>query len=104
MGKSVKEGVMPKEYIYSQDHGREAIIMVDGDGEHPGVPKTEVLDTLAIKVGWSKEQEHVGLCVLDKATDPDGFEAQHINLDRAGLNRLIKVLRQARDDAYGRDE
>jgi len=32
------------------------------------------------------------------------FDGWHINLDRAGLNQLIRVLRAARDQAFGKDE
>lgn len=28
----------------------------------------------------------------------------YVSLDRYGINRLIKLLRRARDSAYGRDE
>jgi hypothetical protein len=28
----------------------------------------------------------------------------YVQLDRLGINRLIRILRQARDDAFGRDE
>lgn len=90
---------MPKEYIYSMDHGKKALL--DGSDQEP---EWRVLDEDAIKLGWSKEGEHVGMAVVDMAKDPDGFDAQYINLDRAGINRLIKFLRRARDDAFGRDE
>ena len=32
------------------------------------------------------------------------FSGWHVDLDRAGVNRLIRVLRQARDAAFGKDE
>lgn len=32
------------------------------------------------------------------------FDGWHADLDRAGVNRLIRVLRQARDAAFGKDE
>lgn len=40
------------------------------------------------------------------APDPDGWtwDGQHTDLDRHGLNKLIRALREARDKAYGRDE
>lgn len=32
------------------------------------------------------------------------FGGWHVDLDRAGINDLIRVLRRARDQAFGRDE
>lgn len=32
------------------------------------------------------------------------FDGWHVDLDRAGVNRLIRLLRQARDAAFGKDE
>ncbi len=32
------------------------------------------------------------------------FDGWHADLDRAGVNRLIRILRQARDAASGKDE
>jgi hypothetical protein len=90
---------MPKEWIHSMDHGRSVPIV--GDGEEVTLHK---MDDDAIKLGWTKEGMHVGLAIVDTEKDPEGFESRHINLDRAGINRLIRFLRRARDDAYGRDE
>ncbi len=38
--------------------------------------------------------------------DEDGWtwDGQYTDLDRHGINRLIRALREARDKAYGRDE
>lgn len=121
MGKSVKEGVMPKEFIHSRDFGR-TVTVADSEGN---VELAEI-DRDAVKVGWSKESEHVELAVLqsvDGAFIEHGFVSEvgleeddpeamlrlarltprYIQLDRAGLNRLIRTLRQARDDAFGQD-
>lgn len=93
---------MPKQYIYSDQYGREAIL-VDQTEDGP-VERTEVVNTDAIKVGWSKEAGDVSLTILDHDKDPDGFEGRHISLDRGGINALIRTLRKARDDSFGRDE
>lgn len=125
MGKSVKEGVMPKEFIHCRDFGRQVPVQT-GDSTFELMP----LDSDAVKVGWSKESGHVELAVVqmvDGSFVEHGFiesavgsaegvlvdhaeelrQAQltprYIQLDRAGLNRLIRTLRQARDDAYGAD-
>lgn len=93
---------MPKEYIYSENHGREAVIFEEtAEGQ---VPRTEVLDWDAVKVSWSKESDSLQIAVVDYAKDPDGFEARHISLDRNGANRLVRFLRRGRDDAFGKDE
>lgn len=36
--------------------------------------------------------------------DPGQWSGLYSTLDRAGINRLIRALRKARDAAYGRDE
>lgn len=115
MGKSVKEGVMPKEYIENRYHGQHALDHrhcpeVDspqgcpGDGSCKGEPVA--LDDSAIKVGWAKGLGAVEIAVVrdrdgSRDSDPDAWHSQ---MDRAGLNRLIRTLRRARDDAFGKDE
>jgi hypothetical protein len=46
----------------------------------------------------------VGEAVLNGLDSLGGYEGVWTDLDRAGCNRLIRTLRKARDDAYGRDE
>lgn len=100
MGKSVKEGVMPKEKIVNRYYGQFAHA-TDDDGKRVQVP----LDDSFLKIGWSKEAEHVEVAILRESDDDETLESRwHMQLDRAGINRLIRTLRQARDDAYGRDE
>lgn len=76
-----------------------------------------------VRLGWSKDAEVVelGTAVPEgegrlqlKSTDPadegwgnvEGIEdvGWFVQLDRPGINRLIRLLRQARDQAFGRDE
>lgn len=70
-----------------------------------------------VHVGWTKDAEHVQLASIQ----PNGVvlawdeeTQQHVKtetewpgwfvqLDRAGINRLIRVLRKARDEAFGAD-
>lgn len=73
--------------------------------------------TTYAQVGWSKESGHVQLGVLDPGTrlaiverdairleNPEEIEGGwFIQLDRNGINRLIRTLRKARDQAYGAD-
>lgn len=90
---------MPKETVYG-----EQIVPMDEQGGTPSVP--------IVEVRWAREGT---VQVVTKATDPhegrlvdddgvhytDGF---HVDLDRAGINALIRYLRRARDQAFGRDE
>lgn len=59
----------------------------------------------AVRVGWQADTG-VQLASLRNADYEGSDEAngQFVNLDRPQLNRLIRVLRRARDAAYGRDE
>lgn len=61
-----------------------------------------------IEVGWGRESSHVelGTVVHDssgqrvaKVTENGMF----VQLNRDGINRLIRALRKARDQAYGSD-
>jgi hypothetical protein len=98
---------MPKEITYSNQP--EYILRPDGSEVNPvdisgrGFP---VLRRAAI-VGWSKEQGHVeiGINSLEIATQHGSTDSgMYATFDRAGINRLIRTLRKARDDAFGRDE
>ena len=104
---------MPKEYTYANTRPY-------GD-DFPGRSVAEV--------SWSREAEHVqlGTLCIHEATGerwiPDwvtglippekaGSVPSHvfaqdgwfIDLDRQGINKLIRDLRRARDQAFGRDE
>lgn len=110
---------MPKEFVhntyfgqYGRDHSpcpKKCI------GEEGCVATQVPLDSSAMKIGWSKEQGHVELAVVEMHDGhfvEHGFDAEeqgvtiprYMQFDRYGLNRLIKVARQARDDAFGKDE
>lgn len=86
---------MPKEYVNDLYYG------VDDDGVATGSDSR-------VRVSWSKESGDVQIAT----TAPDGWVLQptpegngwFVNLDRSGINRLIRFLRKARDDAYGRDQ
>lgn len=61
-----------------------------------------------VRVGWSRETGHVQLgtvmddeAVLQPTPEGNGW---FVTLDRAGINALVRHLRRARDQAYGRDE
>lgn len=85
---------MPKEYIRSSKFEPET-------DEFPAQPITA-------KVTWAREDAggHVQMTVFRN----DGkYESEHelpmyMTLERYDINTLIRVLRRARDQAYGRDE
>lgn len=61
-----------------------------------------------LKIGWSKEAEHVEVAtiapddmVLHPTPEGNGWFVQ---MDRSSINRAIRALRQARDDAFGKDQ
>jgi hypothetical protein len=89
---------MPKEYIYDENYQQTALL----DSPDSNTPAEEhVLTTAHMKVTWGRDTYVQTAIVADD--DPDGMEAQHLSLDRAGINRLIRTLRKARDQAYGTD-
>lgn len=92
MGETLKGvGVMPKEKIDPRNRRRSA--------EHP-----EPL----IEVRWGKETAHVQVVTrmeddthrLEPTVEGNGWFA---TLDREQINRLIRALRRARDQAFGAD-
>ncbi len=105
---------MPKEITYSDQ--REYVLMDDGSEATPGWGGEDprdgdarrnrpVLRRAAI-VGWSRETGHVeiGVNALDISTHQGSHgTGMFATFDRAGLNRLIRTLRKARDQAYGAD-
>jgi hypothetical protein len=86
-------GAMPRELIYS----RETLLGTAAVVEH-------------IAIGWDKIHGNVQIGVVNGPpveltingvrSDPGLW----MDMDRAQINRLIKVLRIARHAAYGRDE
>lgn len=62
-----------------------------------------------VDVAWGRDT-HVQLTTLTgeglgiKTVDPDSADGLWVSLDREAINRLIRVLRKARDQAFGIDE
>lgn len=87
---------MPKEIVLS--HGPQ---FFNEDGRE--VPQDQ---QGLVQVGWSREVEHVQVVTMSR--DPVTFETKwegfYVDLDRSGINALIRNLRRARDQAFGRDE
>lgn len=72
------------------------------------MPKESVHDrhnddgrTNQVDVGWHPDGVQIGTIDINR---PHGENGWFVDLDRAGTNRLIRILRRARDSAYGRDE
>lgn len=66
------------------------------------------------KIGWNKEVGHVQIATVnpeaEMLSNAEGTEVGareggwYVDLDRDGINRAIRMLRRARDDAFGKDE
>jgi hypothetical protein len=101
---------MPKEYINNRYYGQSGRSHENCDTKgEPHCPpdcagsSLVALDDSAVKVGWSKDLEHVEIAVIhhrDGAGDGDP-NCWHSQFDRDGINTLIRTLRKARDAAYG---
>lgn len=89
---------MPKEYVHDIDYDRTYTTEDD---------KKVYMGEKAAMIGWTKDPggAPVSLAIVDRGEDPDGMAESvvYLNLDRYGLNRMIKILRQARDGAFGKD-
>lgn len=97
-------GVMPKEIAFNN---REFIQLPDGSE----VPVTDdlmgkghqIVRRGAI-VRWTRDLNIVELGVAKiEVSAHSEAEAHYLDLDRAGVNRLIRSLRKARDQAFGAD-
>lgn len=99
---------MPKEVIYSDDG---PYLMVPGEGEYPeGSPESLAAagrgewQQRGIVIRWSKEGfVEIGASSFDIA-EGEVRDGTFMTLDRAGLNRLISMVRRARSQAYGKDQ
>lgn len=86
------------------------------------MPKENINDAITegqrVQVGWGAVGDDDGYVQVSTVNDnsdlqlndalPVGATAQpfdgwYVHLDRAGINRLIRALRTARDKAYGAD-
>jgi len=83
---------MPKEIVYSSE------------------PFDESFRRCIAEVRWSRDSEYCQIAtVIVEATDLSPIEdtvsgGWYVNLDRHGINDLVRNLRRARDQAFGRDE
>ena len=60
-----------------------------------------------VELTWSKETGHIQMATLapsDYEGEPDSLtNGWYVTLDRHHINKLIKSLRRARDQAFGAD-
>ena len=61
-----------------------------------------------VKVGWNREAGYVQIATVDpeleESLDTSRDGGLYVMLDRVDINHLIRHLRRARDQAFGRDE
>lgn len=84
---------MPKEYVYGI-----ATVLPPGP-QDSGSTRESI-----VGVGWGRDQ---GMVQLGTVYDRDSYDpclGVYVDLDRNQINKLIRVLRRARDQAFGRDE
>lgn len=97
---------MPKEITYSDE-----VPWFEGpDGGEIGVDRADSADKTGlvfqrgVHVGWTRDG-YVEMGVAQYVTETAECRVgQFTTLDRAGVNRVIRSLRKARDAAFGRDE
>ena len=68
----------------------------------------EYNEDVKVEVQWVKDQYvQVGVAFLPPPSDPTvksvEWDGKYTTLDRAEVNRLIRILRKARDQAFGAD-
>jgi hypothetical protein len=83
---------MPREIIHDDRP------LPDGDGEQS--------TPLAVSVGWGREASYVQVATINLQVEEHGSPEYgwFVDLDRHRINQLIRVLRRARDQAFGKDE
>lgn len=100
---------MPKEMVYSNSKpygeisSAQTVIGVRWQRDHCYAAVFCQLFNDDLKYATADGFEHVaeGDDALHRKVWAEGF---YVDLDRAGINRLIRNLRRARDQAFGRDE
>lgn len=106
---------MPRETVFSCDRpytdesAAQSVVGVNWGGEMDGYVQvsTALFNDDGKYVGIDVE---TGEMVVRQATGDEALRRElwsqgfYVNLDRAGINKLIRHLRTARDKAFGRDE
>lgn len=85
---------MPKEYISSEPQERGSVKVAWGRDSG------DIQIAVAGPVGWRTSL----VDLTPQAVEPDNALDWHFSPNRFEINKLIRVLRTARDQAFGRDE
>lgn len=96
---------MPKELTYTDAPA--FLLMPDGneypEGHEPSEASGGKYFRRGVQVGWTRHQiVEIGVAQFDPSRELP-TKGVFMSLDRAGINRLIRTLRKARDAAYGSD-
>lgn len=79
-------------------------IVVEWYGARPEGSDEQAL----VEVSWQRDLGHVQVVTFARKCESHETigrdDAQFVTLDRSGINDLIRYLRRARDQAFGRDE
>lgn len=95
---------MPKEYVDDCMTFGEAYRFDDG-GALVAAPDAPTPKSFRVRVGWDKEAGDVQIATVDEdAPFGSAGSGLFVSLDRGKVNDLIRVLRKARDQTFGRDE
>lgn len=97
---------MPKETVHCVLDGRtvpgfDVVVAWNRDGV---VQVTTVADDADRRLREWQEAGRETPALTAAGTSFRLFDGWHADLDRAGVNRLIRLLRNARDAAFGKDE
>lgn len=102
MGKSVKEGVMPREIIVQPEPRTVRLVNAAGTPMPEELPPGAEDSNFGVGLGWNKAG-WVQLHLMREGWESTA-EWHIVDLGRGDINALIRGLRKARDAAYGRDE
>jgi hypothetical protein len=96
---------MPRELVLSTSSD-DLPIVVDELPSHPGDEPDTVRGQRGLAVCWTRAGALVSLGPVARAEDGSDVDVpgHWVNLDWSQCNRLIRFLRNARDQAFGRPE
>lgn len=103
-------GEMPKERIQSPSHPEMDVTVAWNREQYVQVASTcvdadrRLREWVEMDAHDAAEGEERELKSTKPGTSFKHFHGWHVDLDRYQINELIRVLRRARDQAFGRDE
>lgn len=100
---------MNTEYIYGDSNGAVYRDVTESEDGKQGSVEAKTHWDPRIEVDAIAHRVQVGVVPASERSTNDGglwdrAEGQFLSLDRAGCNRLIRSIRAARDEMFGRDE